>query len=134
MKGKASGADEMPVPGGEVFYRVSEAGGTGGWIMTTLSVISYIERINRVYRLIRMERTGSLDELASLLRVSRRTINNYLEELRLMGAEIRFSRRRNTYYFGNNFVLHATVEARIDADVLDTPKGKEYDTYNYNKH
>ena len=59
--------------------------------MTTLSVISYIERINRVYRLIRMERTGSLDELASLLRVSRRTINNYLEELRLMGAEIRLS-------------------------------------------
>ena len=51
-----------------------------------------------------------------------------------MGAEIRFSRRRNTYYFGNNFVLHATVEARIDADVLDTPKEKEYDTYNYNKH
>ncbi len=102
--------------------------------MTTLSVISYIERINRVYRLIRMERTGSLDELASLLRVSKRTINNYLEELRLMGAEIRFSRRRNTYYFGNNFVLHATVEARIDADVLDTPKAKEYDTYNYNKH
>ena len=80
------------------------------------------------------ERTGSLDELASLLRVSRRTINNYLEELRLMGAEIRFSRRRNTYYFGNNFVLHATVEARIDADVLDKPHEKEDDIYNYNKH
>ena len=46
--------------------------------MTTLSVISYIERINRMYWLIRMERTGSLDERASLRRVSRRTINNYL--------------------------------------------------------
>ena len=56
------------------------------------------------------------------------------EELRLMGAEIRFSRRRNTYYFGNNFVLHATVEARIDADVLDKPHEKEDDIYNYNKH
>ena len=42
--------------------------------------------------------------------------------------------QQEAYYFGNNFVLHATVEARIDADVLDTPKGKEYDTYNYNKH
>lgn len=69
-----------------------------------------------------------------LAAVSRRTINNYLEELRLMGAEIRFSRRRNTYYFGNNFVLHATVEARIDADVLDKPHEKEDDIYNYNKH
>lgn len=92
--------------------------------MTTLSVISYIERINRVYRLIRMERTGSLGELASLLRVSERTVNNYLEELRLMGAEIKFSRRQNTYYFKNKFVLHATVEARIDADVLDKPHEK----------
>ena len=93
--------------------------------MTTLSVISYIERINPGVpadpdgKDRKPGRTGS-----SLLRVSRRTINNYLEELRLMGAEIRFSRRRNTYYFGNNFVLHATVEARIDADVLDTPKVK----------
>lgn len=102
--------------------------------MTTLSVISYIERINWVYRLIRMERTGSLGELASLLRVSERTVNNYLEELRLMGAEIKFSRRQNTYYFKNKFVLHATVEARIDADVLDKPHEKEDDIYNYNKH
>ena len=102
--------------------------------MMTLSVISYIERINRVYRLVRMERTGSRDELAAKLRVSRRTVNNYLEELRLMGAEIRFSRRCNTYYFANKFVLHATVEARIDADVLDKPHEKEDDIYNYNKH
>ena len=99
--------------------------------MTTLSVISYIERINRVYRLVRMERTGSRDELAAKLRVSRRTVNNYLEELRLMGAEIEFSRRRNTYYFANNFVLHATIEARIDADVLDDKQG--HDMCHYNK-
>ncbi|MBW9280317.1 HTH domain-containing protein [Bacteroides fragilis] len=100
--------------------------------MTTLSVISYIERINRAYRLIRMERTGSRDELAAKLRVSRRTINYYLEELRLMGAEIEFSRRRNTYYFANKFVLHATIEARIDADVLDDKQG--HDMCHYNKH
>lgn len=99
--------------------------------MTTLSVISYIERINRVYRLVRMKKTGSLGELAAKLRVSRRTVNNYLEELRLMGAEIRFSRRCNTYYFVNKFVLHATVEARIDADVLDDKQG--HDMCHYNK-
>ena len=51
-----------------------------------------------------------------------------------MGAEIKFSRRQNTYYFKNKFVLHATVEARIDADVLDKPHEKEDDIYNYNKH
>lgn len=68
--------------------------------MTSLSAINYIERINRMYRLIRMENTGSLNELAARLRVSERTVSNYLEELRLMGAEISFSRTRNTYFSG----------------------------------
>ena len=87
--------------------------------MTSLSVVSYIERINRMYRLIRKESTGSRAELAGRMRVSERTVSNYLEELRLMGADIRFSKTRNTYYFFNRFVLYATFEARIDADVLD---------------
>lgn len=52
--------------------------------MTNLSVVNYIERINRTYRFIRMESTGSLSELAAKVRVSERTISNYLEELRLM--------------------------------------------------
>ena len=59
--------------------------------MTSLSVVSYIERINRMYRLIRKESTGSRAELAGRMRVSERTVSNYLEELRLMGADIRFS-------------------------------------------
>ena len=89
--------------------------------MTSLSVVSYIERINR---LIRKESTGSRAELAGRMRVSERTVSNYLEELRLMGADIRFSKTRNTYYFFNRFVLYATFEARIDADVLDDKKKK----------
>jgi len=90
--------------------------------MTSLSVVSYIERINRMYRLIRKESTGSRAELAGRMRVSERTVSNYLEELRLM--DIRFSKTRNTYYFFNRFVLYATFEARIDADVLDDKKKK----------
>ena len=91
--------------------------------MTSLSVVSYIERINRMYRLIRKESTGSRAELAGRMRVSERTVSN-LEELRLMGADIRFSKTRNTYYFFNRFVLYATFAARIDADVLDDKKKK----------
>lgn len=101
--------------------------------MTNLSVIGYIERINRMYRLVRMENTGSLGELAGRMRVSERTISNYLEEFRLMGAEIKFSRTRNTYYFDNNFVLYATFEARIGAEVLNDSE-EEHLVCNYNKH
>ena len=86
---------------------------------------------NRTYRLIRMESTGCLSELAAKVRVSERTISNYLEELRLMGAEIKFSRVRNTYYFDNRFVLYATFEARIEAEVLND--SEEHLVCNYNK-
>jgi len=118
------GVDEMPVPGGGVFPQIPGTDRTGGEDMTSLSVVSYIERINRMYRLIRTESTGSRAELAGRMRVSERTVSNYLEELRLMGADIRFSKTRNTYYFFNRFVLYATFEARIDADVLDDKKKK----------
>ena len=87
--------------------------------MTNLSVVNYIERINRTYRFIRMESTGSLSELAAKVRVSERTISNYLEELPLMRAEIKFSNKTNTYYIDNQFILYATFEARIEAEVLN---------------
>lgn len=100
--------------------------------MTSLSVVSYIERINRMYRLIRKESTGSRAELAGRMRVSERTVSNYLEELRLMGADIRFSKTRNTYYFFNRFVLYATFEAPASMPTCWTIR-KRNDTYNYNK-
>lgn len=75
----------MPVPGGGVFPQIPGTDRTGGEDMTSLSVVSYIERINRMYRLIRTESTGSRAELAGRMRVSERTVSNYLEELRLMG-------------------------------------------------
>lgn len=121
----------MPVSGGKVFPEVFKHNRTGGQAMTNLSVVNYIERINRTYRLIRMENTGCLSELAAKVRVSERTISNYLEELRLMGAEIKFSRVRNTYYFDNRFVLYATFEARIEAEVLSD--SEEHLVCNYNK-
>lgn len=130
-QGGKGGVDEMPVPGGGVFPQIPGTDRTGGEDMTSLSVVSYIERINRMYRLIRKESTGSRAELAGRMRVSERTVSNYLEELRLMGADIRFSKTRNTYYFFNRFVLYATFEARIDATCWTIRKRN--DTYNYNK-
>ena len=79
--------------------------------MTSLSVVSYIERINRMYRLIRKESTGSRAELAGRMRVSERTVSNYLEELRLMPPS-------------------ATKEADLDGDdeeaITFLPKAKLY--------
>ena len=97
-------SDGPSVPGRTLFPGAGGTDRNGGKAMN-LSVIDYIGRINRLYRLIRMEHTGSLKELAGIMRVSERTVSNYLEELRLMGADIRFSRLRNTYYFEKDQVF-----------------------------
>ena len=114
-------SDDPSVPGRTLFPGAGGTDRNGGKAMN-LSVIDYIGRINRLYRLIRMEHTGSLKELAGIMRVSERTVSNYLEELRLMGADIRFSRLRNTYYFDNRFILYATFEARIETEILEEEK------------
>lgn len=99
--------------------------------MTSLSVVSYIERINRMYRLIRKESTGSRAELAGRMRVSERTVSNYLEELRLMGADIRFSKTRNTYYFSTGLCFMRHLKP-VSMPTCWTSR-KRNDTYNYNK-
>lgn len=130
-QGGKGGVDEMPVPGGGVFPQIPGTDRTGGEDMTSLSVVSYIERINRMYRLIRTESTGSRAELAGRMRVSERTVSNYLEELRLMGADIRFSKTRNTYYFstGSCFMRRSRPASMPTCWTIR----KRNDTYNYNK-
>ena len=44
------------------------------------------------------ERTGSAAEFAFKLGISRRMLFEYLDDMRDMGMEIRYSRRRRTYY------------------------------------
>lgn len=59
----------------------------------------------RLDNLIRMKATGSPDQLAARLNVSRTTIHRYLNELRNFGAPIKYCRYRNSYYYEEEFQL-----------------------------
>ena len=61
----------------------------------------YRRRMERLQEYIRRECTGDVDELSGKLGVSRRTLFYYIEILRDTGLVIKFSRSRNTYYYGN---------------------------------
>ena len=61
----------------------------------------YCRKMQSLQHYIKMECTGCSDEFADKLGVSRRTLFNYLETLRLDGIEIKFCRYRKTYYFDN---------------------------------
>jgi len=62
-----------------------------------------IDRMRRIHHLIKREATGPADEFAGKFNLKRRQLYNILDEFKDFGAEIRFSRIRNTYYYDNDF-------------------------------
>ena len=59
----------------------------------------YTRKMESLKNHIRMENTGTPDELAKKIEVSRRTLFHYLSILRDNGDVIKFSRIRQTYYY-----------------------------------
>jgi biotin operon repressor len=58
----------------------------------------YLARYQRIQNLIFAEKTGSSEEFATKIGLSRRMLFNYLEDLKDMGLEIEYCRKRKTYY------------------------------------
>lgn len=71
--------------------------------------LKYLERYQKMRTLIIHERTGTSEEFAEKIGISRRMLFNYLDDLRDMGLEMAYCRRRNTYY---------PVEDRLDGYLL----------------
>jgi predicted ArsR family transcriptional regulator len=70
--------------------------------MELCKVKNYIEHINY---LISHECTGSADEFASKLGVSRRTLQNHLRQLRESGVNIEYNHFKRTYCYSNRGTL-----------------------------
>jgi hypothetical protein len=62
-----------------------------------------IDRMTRMHQLIRLEATGSPDEFAGKLNLKKRQLYNILEEFKDYGADVRYSRLKNSFYYNNNF-------------------------------
>jgi len=62
----------------------------------------YFDRLDYLNTLIRKKSTGSPEQLAKKLQVSERTIFQYVEILRSLGAEIKYSRVKQSYYYARD--------------------------------
>ena len=62
-------------------------------------LLSILNRLESLDYLIRSKATGTPDELAQRLEISERTLYEFLNEMRDLGACIRYSRSRRTYYY-----------------------------------
>jgi predicted DNA-binding transcriptional regulator YafY len=64
-----------------------------------MNFIDKTQKMHYLIELINHERTGTPDELAQRLCVSRRTLFRLLDDLHLLGNKNSFCRKRQTYYF-----------------------------------
>ncbi len=64
-----------------------------------------INQLKRLHFFIEFKSTGSPAKLASRLEISEATLYRYLNELKLDGAEIKYDKWQESYYYQNDYVL-----------------------------
>ncbi|GCC50901.1 hypothetical protein SanaruYs_11200 [Chryseotalea sanaruensis] len=89
-----------------------------------MSLLKAIDRLQRLDYSIRTKTTGTANEFANKLGISRSTLMENLAEMRALGAEICFCHHRKTYFYSNDFKL------LIGDRSLDNIKGGDAELYN----
>jgi len=77
-----------------------------------------IARLSSVHQLIKQRKTGSPIEFAKKFHISRSQLYNIKDELEDYGAIIKYSRKQNTFYCGNDFELTETVFWKKEVEVF----------------
>lgn len=70
-----------------------------------MSILKYIDRAKRMDDLIRRKATGSADEFASKLGVSRSILMENLQDLKELGAPIYYSEAHKSYCYEDGYIL-----------------------------
>lgn len=74
-----------------------------------MALFDIINRAERIHRLIRNESTGTPCEFADKVNLSRRQLYNLLEEFKDYGAEIKYDRIKESFYYVNDFCLEMSI-------------------------
>jgi biotin operon repressor len=76
--------------------------------LKTYSIMSFnqhLQRLLRMDQLIRTKATGTPQEFASRLEISKATTYRSIEELEEHGAEVEYCKKRQSFYYANDFKL-----------------------------
>lgn len=78
-----------------------------------MKLLEYIDRIKIIHKLIRESRTGTPENLARRLSISTSRLYVVLDELKLMGAPIEYSRQLQSYYYTQAFDVNIKADFKI---------------------
>ncbi len=77
-----------------------------------MKVFKYLERIKMIHKLVNQEQTGSPDEFAKRLGISRTRLYEIVDDLKLEGAPIAYSKSCRTFYYQDPFHISITFDIR----------------------
>lgn len=90
-----------------------------------MKIFEYIDRINLLNKLIERKNTGSPQVLAKRLNISVSRLYDIIDDLKLMGAPIEYSRQFGSYYyvFSYKMSINASFEPLKNPELSNTNGG-----------
>ena len=86
-----------------------------------MKVFEYLDRISMMHKLVSRQKTGTPDEFARQLGVSRTSLYELIDELRLRGVPIAYSKSAKTFFYRQPYDIDVTCSLRP----LTYPESKE---------
>ena len=77
-----------------------------------MKIIHYLERIEMIHKLVDQESTGTPVEFARRLGISRTRLYEIMDDLKLEGAPIAYSRSCRTFYYEEPFQISINFDLR----------------------
>ena len=77
-----------------------------------MKVFEYLDRISMVHKLVSRQRTGTPEEFARQLGVSRSSLYELIDELRSRGAPILYSKSGKTFFYRQPYDIAVTCYLR----------------------
>ena len=77
-----------------------------------MKIFEYLDRISMMHRLVSRQRTGTPEEFARQLGVSRTSLYELIDELRSRGAPIAYSKSAKTFFYRQPYDIAVTCSLR----------------------
>ena len=85
-----------------------------------MKLLEYIDRINLLHKLLDDKKTGTLDELAQRMHLSKSRMCRVIEDLKLKGAPITYSRELKSYKYSYKYEMRIQIEFKKLSDEEST--------------
>jgi hypothetical protein len=93
-----------------------------------MNIEKQAERIKYVHKQIQEEKTGTPDDFAKKLNISRSQLYNIIETLKEYDAPIKYNKKANSFYYTKSFDLQLKYSLTI---ILDEEKREIFGGFNF---